>query len=46
MDINYDFNFLNAVTPNDNLIKKQRKIYFNADNSLIILMIICKLLGQ
>ena len=41
MDINYDFNFLNAVTPNDNLIKKQRKIYFNADNSLIILINFC-----
>jgi hypothetical protein len=41
MDINYDFNFLNAVTPNDNLIKKQRKIYFTADNSLIILINFC-----
>lgn len=39
--INYDFDFLNSVTPNDNLIQKQRIIYFNEDESFILLINYC-----
>ena len=37
-NINYDINFWNAINPNDNLIQKQRVIYQNEDNSLILLI--------
>ena len=40
-NINYDINFWNAVNPNDNLIQKQRVIYQNEDNSLILLINFC-----
>ena len=40
-NINYDMDFWNAVNPNDNLIQKQRIIYKNEDNSLIILINFC-----
>ena len=40
-NINYDIDFWNAVNPNDNLIQKQRVIYKNEDNSLIVLINFC-----
>ena len=43
-DINYDFDFLNSVTPNDNLIQKQRVVYTydkNQEHNLLILINYC-----
>ena len=43
-DINYDLDFLNSVTPNDNLIQKQRVVYQNdkyPEHNLIILINYC-----
>jgi hypothetical protein len=39
--INYNFDFWNAVNPKDILIQKNRKIYVNKDNSSILLINFC-----
>jgi hypothetical protein len=43
-NINYDFDFLNSVTPNDNLIQKQRVVYTYdkyQEHNLLILINYC-----
>ena len=40
-DINYDMDFWNAVNPNNNLIQKQRVIYNDDDNKLVLLINFC-----
>ena len=40
-DINFDFDFWNAVNLKDNLVQKNRKIYCNTDKSSIVLINYC-----
>ena len=40
-DINYDMDFWNAVNPSNNLIQKQRVIFSNENNKLILLINFC-----
>jgi hypothetical protein len=40
-NINYDMDFFNAVNPKDNLIQKQRKIYKNGNDTILVLINFC-----
>ena len=40
-EINYNFDFWNAVNPKDNLVKNNRKIYNNKDNTSLLLINFC-----
>ena len=40
-DINFDFDFWNAVNLKDNLVQKNRKIYYNKDRGLMMLINYC-----
>ena len=40
-EINYNFDFWNAVNPKDNLVKNNRKIYNSKDNTSLLLINFC-----